>query len=453
MFRRKLYDELLAWKREPVRENALLIEGARRVGKSTLVEEFARCEYRSYIIVDFSHPEDGVLEAFETQRNHLDVFFMYLSAAYGVTLHKRESLIIFDEVQLYPKAREFIKQLVADGRYDYIETGSLISIKRNVEGILIPSEEHSIELDPLDFEEFLWALGEKPLADMIRWSFEALEPLPDAFHRRALRLFREYMLVGGMPRAVQRYVDSHDLQAVDKIKRDVLSLYRKDIARYAKGYETKVFALFDAIPSLLSTHEKKFSPSVVSEGSRTQEYSDSIFWLSDARIVNCCYNSTDPHVGLKLYEERPSFKCYMADTGLLVTQSFSDTRVTSNELYRDILFGKLEVNEGMLVENVVAQQLRASGHRLFFYSRASRENASERMEIDFLTVAGYPNAAMRSRVSPIEVKSRSRYKTVSLDKFKAKFGSRVGIEYVLHPKELRVEGDRRFLPLYMSWCL
>ena len=172
----------------------------------------------------------------------------------------------------------------------------------------------------------------------------------------------------------------------------------------------------------------------------------------DARIVNCCYNSTDPHVGLKLYEERPSFKCYMADTGLLVTQSFSDTRVTSNELYRDILFGKLEVNEGMLVENVVAQQLRASGHRLFFYSRASRENASERMEIDFLTVAGYPNAAMRSRVSPIEVKSRSRYKTVSLDKFKAKFGSRVGIEYVLHPKELRVEGDRRFLPLYMSWC-
>lgn len=453
MLRRKLYDDLLKWKRQEIRENALLIEGARRVGKSTLVEHFAQQEYRSYILIDFSHPEDGVIDAFESQRNHLDAFFMYLSLSYGVTLYERESLIIFDEVQLYPKAREFIKQLVADGRYDYIETGSLISIRRNIEGILIPSEERSIQLEPLDFEEFLCALGENQLASAIAMSYKSLNPLPAPFHQRAMRLFREYMLVGGMPRAVQRYVDTHDLQAVDEIKRDILSLYRKDIARYARGYEAHVVSLFDALPSLLSAHEKRFKPGAVVNGARTDDFTNSIFWLSDARIVNTCYNSTDPHVGLGLYEDRPTLKCYMADTGLLVSHAFADSRVTENSLYRDILLGKLEINEGMLVENVVAQQLKAKGHRLYFYSRTSREDASARMEIDFLIVAGFCDAAFRARISPIEVKSTSRYRTVSLNKFKDKFGSRVGTEFVLHPKELRVDGNRVYLPLYMAHCL
>lgn len=308
-------------------------------------------------------------------------------------------------------------------------------------------------MGPLDFEEFLWALGEKPLADLIRNSRESLTPLPDAFHKKAARLFREYMLVGGMPRAVQRYVDSHDLQAVDAIKRDILALYRKDIARYAKGYETRVFSLFDSLPSLLSNHEKRFSPGAVEAGSRTEDYSDALFWLSYARITNNCYNATDPHAGLELYKNRPTFKCYMADTGLLVTQSFANAPMTGNGLYRDILLGKIEVNEGMLVKNVVAQQLRATGRRLFFYSRQSREDAASRVEIDFLIVAGYPGAAMHARVSPVEVKSRNRYKTTSLDKFKARLASRIGTEYVLHPRGLAVDGDRVFLPLYMCWCL
>ena len=256
-----------------------------------------------------------------------------------------------------------------------------------------------------------------------------------------------------MPRAVQRYVDSHDLQAVDEIKRDILSLYRKDIARYARGYESRVVGLFDAIPSLLSTHEKRFRPGSVQNGARTDDYANAVFWLSDARIVNVCYNSTDPHVGLGMYEDRPTFKCYMADTGLLVSHAFADSTVTENALYRDILLGKLEINEGMLTENVVAQQLRAKGRRLYFYSRANRQDASSRMEIDFLIVGEYPDAAFKARVSPIEVKSANRYKTVSLDKFKAKFTSRVGTEYVLHPKNLRVEGHRVYLPLYMAHLL
>lgn len=452
MFERKCYEKLLEWKRTSQGESALLIEGARRVGKSTLAETFAKNEYRSYILIDFAKAESDLKQAFLDKRHDLDGFFMYLSAYYGITLHKRESLIVFDEVQRFPQAREFIKYLVADGRYDYLETGSLISIKKNVENIVIPSEEDAIDLNPFDFEEYLWALGERPLAHMVRASYESRKALPDALHRKCLMLWREYLLVGGMPQAVAEYVKAKDLGRVDRIKRRILRLYRDDISKFAEGEKGRVSAIFDAIPGQLAKHEKKFTLAALDKNARSRTYEGAFFWLADARIANLCLNSTDPSVGLAMSQENSSLKCYMADTGLLVSHAFADRATTPHEVYKDILFGKLEVNEGMLVENAVAQQLRSSGHRMFFFSRNG--NASERMEIDFLIAGEYENAAMRLRICPIEVKSgKGRYATSSLDKFKAKYQKRVGTQYVLHPKPLKVEGERVFLPLYMAHCL
>lgn len=455
ILQRRAYDRLKAWKEQGHGSTAILLEGARRVGKSTLATQFATNEYRSHILIDFSVVDDEVKELFLTQRTHLDRFFSYLSLYFDTPLYPRESLIIFDEVQFFPTARAFIKQLVADGRYDYLETGSLVSIRQNVKDILIPSEEDSLELNPLDFEEFLWAMNQRPLADAIRESFEGLRPLPAAIHRKAISLFREYMLVGGMPKPVAEYMRNGDFAQVDKEKRRILSLYRKDVARFAKGYEAKVVAVFDALPEQLSKHEKRFTLASLAKDARMRDYEDAFFWLSDARITNNCYNSTDPHVGLHLDEDHTTLKCYMADTGLLVSHAFPKGRTDNivNSVYRDILFGKLELNEGMLVENIVAQQLKAAGHELFFYSRRDAADASNTMEIDFLVQTPYANANLRLRISPIEVKSTKRYGTKSLDKFKWKFSSRVGTRYVLHPKEMHADGDRVALPLYMAHCL
>ena len=452
---RRIYDRLLTWKRTEQGRSAILLEGARRVGKSTLATQFGNNEYRSFILIDFSNVDEAVLDLFRTQRNDLTRFFSYLSLYFNTTLHERESLIIFDEVQFFPQARALLKHLVADGRYDYIETGSLVSIKQNVQDILIPSEEDSLELNPLDFEEFLWAMEQRPLADAIRDSYERRIPLPQAIHRKAMELFREYMLIGGMPQPVVDYTLTRDFAQADSDKKRILSLYRKDVARFAKGYESKVLSIFDGLPGQLSKHEKRFSLASLSKTARMREYEDSFFWLSDARITNNCYNSTDPHIGLRLDEDHTTLKCYMADTGLLVSHAFPTRGTTDgvNSIYRDILFGKLELNEGMLVENVVAQQLKASGHDLFFYSRRDQTNAANTMEIDFLIPAPYANANLRLRITPIEVKSTGRYGTKSLDKFKGKFGSRVGEQVILHPKELRVDGDKIYLPLYMAHCL
>lgn len=452
MFDRKCYKRLLDWKQTSHGESALLIEGARRVGKSTLAETFAKAEYRSYILIDFAQAKDDLKQAFLDKRNDLDGFFMYLSAYYGVVLHKRESLIVFDEVQRFPQAREFVKHLVADGRYDYMETGSLISIRKNVESIVIPSEEDAVNLDPFDFEEFLWALGERPLANMIRESYQSKTALPDALHRKSMMLWREYLLVGGMPQVVAEYAKAKDMGKVDRVKRRILRLYRDDMVKFAEGEMGRVSAVFDAIPGQLAKHKKKFTLASLDKNARARTYEGAFFWLADARIANVCFNSTDPSVGLALSQENSSLKCYMADTGLLVAHAFADRSTTPSEVYKDILFGKLEVNEGMLVENAVAQQLHASGHRMFFFSRSG--GTSDRMEIDFLIAGEYENAAMHLRISPIEVKSgKGRYATSSLDKFKAKYGKRVGTQYVLHPKPLKVEGDRVFLPLYMAHCL
>ncbi|PLS30659.1 ATPase [Bifidobacterium margollesii] len=453
MLKRKMMSKLIDWKRRSDGHEALLIEGARRVGKSTIVEAFGRTQYRSFILIDFARLPHVVREIFDEQRDDLTTFFLMLSTYYRTRLYERDSLIVFDEVQQYPAARELIKYLVADGRYDYVETGSLISIKKNVRNIVIPSEERKIDMGPLDFEEFCWAMGEDLLAETIRRSFEALDPLPDALHKRAMRLWREYLLVGGMPQAVAAYVENRDFGEVDDIKRGILQLYGDDIGKFANGDAGRVRGIFAQIPGQLSKHEKKFTLSSISTNARSREYDGAFFWLEDARLVNICRNSTDPSVGLGLYEDNSSFKCYMSDTGLLVSETFADRQTTPDDVYRDILFDKLSLNEGMLVENAVAQQFRANGRKLYFFSRTNRNDASQTMEIDFLIVREYDNAAMKPRISPVEVKSTKRYGTSSLDKFRRIYGSKLGKEYVLHPRQLESDGERIKLPLYMAHCL
>lgn len=453
MLRRKIYDKLLDWKREKNGSTAVLLEGARRVGKSTICKEFGEKEYSSCLIIDFYQAPDDVKQLFKDYRADLDTLFLYLQTYYGVDLVQRDSLVVFDEVQAFPPARGLIKYLVEDGRYDYIETGSLLSIKQNIDGIVIPSEEEAMRLDPLDFEEFLWAMGEKNLASLISHHFKETRPLPDALHRRASGLLREYMLVGGMPKPVSVYAKQRRFSAVDEQKRLILQLYRNDIARFAKGYEFKVVSILDGIPGQLSKHEKRFTLSSLSKNARMREYEESFFWLADARIANICYASNDPNVGLSLNMEQTSFKCYMADTGLLTTLAFADGSTTDETVYKSVLLGNIGINEGMLIENLVAQMLTSKGHKLFYYSQSGRKEGEERMEIDFLITKPYSNAAGKPRICPIEVKSPRQYSTTSLDRFKNRFQKKIGTQYVLHPKQLKVEGDRVYLPLYMAWCL
>ena len=450
MFRRKIYDKLLRWKRESNGLTAMLIEGARRVGKSTVAEEFAKNEYASYLLVDFTRVTDEFKQTFLDMRMDLDGLFLYLQATFGVTLKRRESLVIFDEVQRFPQAREFIKHLVADGRYDYLETGSLVSLRENVKDILIPSEEESLRMDSMDFEEFLWAMGESALASMIEQFFSNRKGLPDALHRKAMRLWNEYTLVGGMPQAVSAYADERDLAGADRAKRAILNLYRNDIEKYGGLASKRIKAVFDAVPGQLSKHEKRLVYAQVKKGSRSRDYVEALTWLDDAATVNLCTACSDPSLGLALSEDAASVKCYMADTGLLSTMAFSAAGNAVPETYRQVLLGDASVNAGMLTENAVAQQLAAHGHELHFYSSSSRDEKADRMEIDFLIVSPYLDAGMKPRIAPIEVKSGKRYSTVSLDKFKAKFGKRVGVEYVLHPKQLVDEGVRVRLPLYMA---
>ncbi|MGI6506827.1 MAG: ATP-binding protein [Saccharofermentanales bacterium] len=453
MLKRKAYDKLLKWKNNTHGKTAVLIEGARRVGKSTLAETFGKNEYSSCLVIDFFQAPNEVKSYFEDYRTDFDTLFLYLQAFYGITLVEGDSLVIFDEVQMFPQARGLIKYLVADGRYDYIETGSLLSIKQNIDKIVLPSEEETLPLEPLDFEEFLWAMGEENLATLIRKQFEELKPLPEGLHRRASGLLREYMLVGGMPKVVAAYIEERDFSVVDQEKRQILTLYRNDVARFARGYKFKVVSVLDNIPGQLSKREKKFTLTSLDKNARMRDYEESFFWLEDARISNLCYASTDPIVGLSLNKEYRSLKSYMADTGLLVTLAFADKDTTDETVYRSILRGNIGINEGMLVENLVAQMLVAAGHKLYFYSQSGQKKGEERMEIDFLITRPYTDAAGKPRISPIEVKSPRQYGTTSLDRFKNKFGKRIGTQYVLHPKQMKVENDRVYLPLYMGWCL
>ena len=429
----------------------MLIDGARRVGKSYIAEEFAKSEYKSHLIIDFNRAGNDLKDIFERYLDDLDTFFTYLSAYYGIRLYERESLIIFDEVQMFPKARSAIKYLVADGRYDYLETGSLMSIKANVGDIVIPSEERHIKMYPLDFEEFLWATKNDGLMPIISKCFSEKKPLGQTMHRKVMDIFRQYLIVGGMPQAVNEYIDTKDFERVDQVKRDILTLYRADITKYAKSYERKVESIFDEIPSQLQKHEKKFNLASISKEARFREYEDAMFWLSDAMIANICYNSTAPNVGLKLNMDRMTLKCYMSDTGLLISHAFDENSIVSEALYKKLLFGTLEINEGMITENIVAQMLRTAGHDLYFYSNSNREDVSERMEIDFLVAKS--KVTSRHNVSPIEVKSGKKYALTSMRKFIKKFGEQLHTPYVLHSSDLRKSEGIVYLPLYMAGLL
>ena len=445
--KRKIYQELLRWKSEKQGKTAVLIEGARRIGKSYIVDAFGKNEYKSYILVDFNDMDEELLNIFEHYLSNRDEFFLRLSLYFGVRLYPRESLIIFDEVQQYPKARAAIKYLVKDGRYDFIETGSLISIKKNVTDIVIPSEEQRIEMFPMDFEEFLWALGDDMTMDFIRRQFGRLEPM-GSLHRKALDYLRQYMIVGGMPQAVEAFVETKDFDIVDETKRGILQLYRNDISKYATKAESKVTGIFDEIPAQLQQHEKKFKLASLQKGARMRDYEDAFFWLNDACVVNLCYNTTAPDIGLRLNRKRTTLKCYLGDTGLLISHAFDERILAKDQLYRKLILNKLEINKGMLVENLVAQMLRVSGHRLYFYSNSDRKSAENRMEIDFLIPK--PDLTNRHNICAIEVKSTNRYVTTSLEKLRNKFSKQVATPYVLHTSDLKVQDGIVYLPLYMA---
>ena len=446
MLKRKIHNELVAWKKNSNGATAMMIDGARRVGKSFIAEAFAKAEYKSYILIDFGNAPKDILDLFVHDSSNLDLFFAKLAAFYSTALYKRESLIIFDEVQQYPRARQLIKYLVADGRFDYLETGSLIRLKKNVQDIIIPSEEDHIEMFPLDFEEFLWAMGDEATYPLIRHCFETKTPLGAALHRKIMNDFRQYILVGGMPQSVLAYVADKDFEASDAAKRRILKLYRDDVVKFAEGYEDKVFAVFDNIPGQLSKKEKKYKLSSLSKQARFRTFEESFVWLNEAMVVNTCFNATDPHVGLALSADNATQKCYMADTGLLVTHTFRDKKYTDNELYRAILFDKLNINEGMLMENIVAQMLRLRRERLYFYSRSDSQKRENHMEIDFVITEG-------KKISPVEVKSGNYRSHTSLDKFRKHFSSVVGNSYILYTKDVMIKDGIIHLPLYMAALL
>ena len=445
--KRKIYNKLLEWKEQRNGATAVLIEGARRIGKSYIVEEFARNEYDSYLLIDFNKADKVVWTWFDTLLEDLDTLLMNLQIHYGTRLTPDKSVIVFDEVQLCPRARAAIKYLVADGRFHYIETGSLVSIKKNVRNIVIPSEEEAMPMFPMDFEEFLWAIGNEMLMPYIKHCFEKRQPM-GAHHRKAMEYLRTYMIVGGMPQAVQAFVDSKDFDKVDRVKRGILRVYVNDISKYAAGLEHKVKSIFEQIPAQLQKHEKKFRLAALEAGATYRNYDDAFFWLADAGIVNICYNCTAPNVGLRLNMERNTLKCYMGDTGLLISHAFDENGKVPMELYQKLLLNKLELNQGMIVENIVAQMLATNQHKLYFYSNSSRDDASERMEIDFLTAKSKLTA--RHNIMPIEVKSSQRYTLSSLRKCMEKFGDYLTTPVVLHWADMKEENGMLFLPLYMA---
>lgn len=444
--KRKIYSKILDWKQTCNGSKALLIEGARRIGKSTVAEEFGKKEYKSYILVDFNEATRKTLDAFDNLRN-LDIFFQTLSLEYNERLYPRESLIIFDEIQKFPKARQAIKYLVADGRYDYIETGSLISIRENVENITLPSEERKIKMYPLDFEEFMIYMQEELLYEYIKDCFEKKQPLEQSMHAKAMHLLKEYMLVGGMPQAVLAFAkNGRDFAMADIEKRDILELYRDDIKKAAKKYNSRVSAIFENVPAYLSTHEKKIVLRDIEEGATFDRYDEPLFWLDDSMICNLCYKCNDPNVGFALNKNESAVKCYMGDTGLLVSLAFSENEIASQQLYKQIMDGKLSLNEGMIYENMISQMIAAKGSKLYFYTRYNEEKHRNDIEIDFLLSN---ESKTNFRVIPIEVKSAKNYATTSLSRFKEMFGKRIATQYIIHPKNFGMEGDVVKIPPYM----
>ena len=430
---------MLAWKNERKGSTALLVKGARRVGKSTLVEQFAKEQYRSYILVDFAHAPKNVTDLFEDMYD-LDFFFMQLQIRYGITLHQRESVIIFDEVQLQPLARQAIKYLVKDGRYDYIETGSLLTIKKNVQNIVIPSEETRLTLFPLDYEEFRWAMEDDMSCSFIRMNLEKVHPLGDVAHRKLMRDFRLYLLVGGMPQSVNAYIESKNLSKVDTVKREILELYEDDFRKIDKS--GNISLLFDSIPSQLSKNTTRYVASSVIERTTKMKMSEYISELSESMTVNIAYHANDPSVGLSLHKDPERYKLFVADTGLFVTLAFKDKDFTENIIYEKMLSDKLSADLGYIYENAIAQMLKTSGNELFYYT-FKRETSNHPYEIDFLI-------SKKNKICPIEVKSSGYKSHVSLDAFCEKYPDRIFDRYLLYTKDVNKEQALKCFPVYMT---
>lgn len=438
VFKRKIYDEILEWKEKRSDKYALLIKGARRVGKSTIVEEFAKKEFKSYILIDFAHTSKSIIELFDDTYD-LDFFFLQLQQLTGIKLYKKESVIIFDEVQLLPKARQAIKYLVADGRYKYIETGSLLSIKKNTKDILIPSEEHKISMYPMDFEEFLWAIGDEVTADTIKILLQKKKSAGNVLHRNLMRIFRLYMLVGGMPQAIETYIEQNNLQAVDETKREIIDLYEEDFTKIdGTGL---VGDIFDAIPANLSSNASRYVLSNAREGIRSEQVRELIPDMLSSYTVNIAYHANNPGVGMALEKDAGRYKLFTSDVGLFVTLAFKDKKYTENVIYNKLLSDKLEANLGYVYENVVAQMLIVKGNNLFYYTMES-DTSNHLYEIDFLISVG-------GKICPLEVKSGNYRGHKSLDVFCKKFSSRVRDKCVVHTKDYKWENGIHYLPVYM----
>lgn len=438
VFKRKIYDQILEWKENKSEKYALLIKGARRVGKSTIAEEFARKEFKTYILIDFAHTSKAIIELFDDTYD-LDFFFLQLQQLTGVRLYENESVIIFDEVQLFPKARQAIKYLVADGRYKYIETGSLLSIKRNTKDILIPSEEHKISMYPMDFEEFLWAIGDEITAETIKHLLQSKKPAGNAMHRNLMRIFRLYMLIGGMPQAIETYIDKNNLQLVDEAKREIVDLYEEDFVKIdGSGLAGDIY---DAIPANLSGNASRYILSSAREGIRSEQVRELIPDMLSSYTVNIAYHANNPSVGMALEKDAGRYKLFTSDVGLFVTLAFKDKKYTENLIYNKLLSDKLDANLGYVYENAVAQMLTASGNNLFYYTMES-DTSNHLYEIDFLLSRG-------DKICPLEVKSGNYRAHKSLDVFCDKFSSRVREKYVVHTKDYKWENGINYIPVYM----
>jgi len=445
-FKRKVYDKLLEWKSLSAGTSAVLLEGARRIGKSTVVEEFAKREYDDYMILDFAKESKDIKNNFVENMDDMDTFFRNLFLLKGRSLKGERCVLIFDEVQLFPKARQAIKYLVADGRYEYIETGSLISVRKNVQDILIPSEEYRIKMYPMDFEEYLWVINDDVTYDFIKVAFEKRKSLGDAVHRKIMKVFRTYMAVGGMPQAVDAYVNGKTFEQIDFLKRNILQLYEEDLAKYDTDHRQKASVVYKTIPQQLENKNSHFKFSLVDKNARYQNYVDAVSFISESMIGNECINVTKPEIALELFSDRSNFKLYMGDTGLLVSQIMKSRDETDENLYKALIVDDLGINQGMILQNVVAQMLKSSGHELYFheYLYKPEENEKEKKyEIDFLTVR-------KKKICPIEVKSSNYKSHKSFDYLLKKYQLKMEDRYIIYTKDLKYEDGITYIPVYMT---
>ena len=436
MFKRKAYDELLAWKNNYAGKYACLLEGARRVGKTTIAETFAQKEYKSYVKIDFSEATETMLEILKDITN-LDLFFLKLQAETNITLYKRESVIIFDEIQLYPKARQAIKHLVKDGRYDYIETGSLISIRKNVKDILIPSEEHKIEVFPMDYEEFLWATQGN--FDNLTLLYKRNSPIGEAVNRTLMRNFRIYMAVGGMPQSVEAYVQGKNFDEIDKIKREIIGLYVDDLRKIDPS--GRLSDIFNSVPSQLALKRKRFVVSAATGKQKTAKDEERLFDLIDSKIVTPCYHITKPSVSLSQTRDVEQFKLYLSDTGLFVTMLFNDSNSPQLDIYKKLISDKLDADLGYLFENAVAQIITSCGKKLFYHTW-QKPDSTHYYEVDFLLTS-------KHKIVPIEVKSSSIRNHESITQFAIKYSQIVGEQYLVSQKDISNDGTLKNKPIYL----